>query len=281
MASSKPLKWSCSFSVFFFSFFFLALQVRGAAKTVPVVGNISKVDDAQLFHIYYGQSFKVIKNSIDGKSYLLMQLLGLLDSLKGITSDEVTSQCILKSLTSGNIQLVNRTDIQQLLQFSAHFISNVDAEQACNFAAFVPMDESTPLQVKANYICLSKSAANLKSRFKPVVAWVEYNQGIWSFAKEVYKLQYVTDAGGENVDGTITSNLYNVSDPEDMENFHAILCTVDVVIDQTYALKPAEYTLSTFLENMDIGDSSCFGFITNQSLWRYDKRMRDFASLDV
>ncbi|XP_010909165.1 uncharacterized protein [Elaeis guineensis] len=343
MASSKPLKWSYSFSVFFFSFSFVVLQVRGAAKTAPVVGNISKVDDAQLFHIYYGQSFKVIKNSIDGKSYLLMQnnsrmasrtkyctgriksfviplsnysvdttnfpvsffeLLGLLDSLKGITSDEVTSQCILKSLTSGNIQLVNRTDIQQLSQFSAHFISNVDAEQACNFAAFVPMDESTPLQraewikylatftnsearansvydaVKANYICLSKSAANLKSRFKPVVAWVEYNQGIWSFAKEDYKLQYVTDAGGENVDGTITNNLYNVSDPEDMENFHAILCTVDVVIDQTYALKPAEYTLSTFLENMDIGDSSCFGFITNQSLWRYDKRMRDSATLD-
>lgn len=36
--------------------------------------------------------------------------------------------------------------------------------------------------------------------------------------------QYVIDAGGESVDETITSNLYNVSDPEDLENFHAILC---------------------------------------------------------
>ncbi|KAK6934807.1 hypothetical protein RJ641_034962 [Dillenia turbinata] len=318
-------------------------DVVGASSSNGVnVGNISKVEDAVNFHMYYGQSFKVIKNAIDGKSYLLIQnnsrmatrtkyctsriksfviplsnysvqtesfpvsffeLLGLLGNLKGITSDAVASQCVLKLYQGGEIELIDKSETQQVQQFKAYFTGITDQVQACNFATFLPSSETNPLQraewikylgvfanvedtankvydaIKGNYMCLTKAAASRATSFKPIVAWLEYNNGIWSFTNENYKMKYVEDAGGENIDSSINKFTYDISVPDDVDELHAILCTVDVVIDETYTSDPASYNVSTFLQNLNVDDHSCFQFLTNQSLWRYDKRLQN-STLD-
>ncbi|XAR73613.1 hypothetical protein NMG60_11007641 [Bertholletia excelsa] len=341
------LTYCLYFEVLFFVgwAYILGPPLEGASAAAPTVkvGNTSKVEDAAYFHIYYGQTFKVIKNGFDGKSYLLIQnntrmasrtkyctsriksfviplsnysldadyfpvsffeLLGLLGSLKGITSEQVASPCVLELYNEGQIELVNKTDPQQLSQFAAHFIANMVQAQTCNFATFVPIAEDFPIQraewikylgvfanmevranqvydtIKENYLCLTKLAASKTASFKPTVAWIEYNDGGWSFTKETYKLQFVEDAGGVNVDDSINRITYNTSIPDDLEAFHAILCTTDVVIDGTYTSDPVNYTKSSFLHNIRVEDESCFAFLANQSLWRYDKRIQNNISLD-
>ncbi|KAK7290259.1 hypothetical protein RIF29_04550 [Crotalaria pallida] len=316
-------------------------EVHGATPAVNI-GNFSKVEDAVNFHIYYGQTFKVIKNAVDGQSYLLLQNnsriasrskyctsriksfvipltsysvdtdyfpvsflehLGLLERLKAITSDSVASPCVLKLYQGGQIELVNKSDHQKLAEFSAHFFTDTNLQPACNFATFVPFIEDTPLQraewikfvgafanvearanevyneVKENYLCLAKIAKS-RTSFKPTVAWMKYDNGVWSFTKEKYQLKYLEDAGGETVDASITKNTYNVTNPDDLEELHAILCTVEVVIDETLTSDPANYTLSTFIQNLNVEDRSCFSFLSNTSLWRYDKRIQSYAALD-
>lgn len=75
----------------------------------------------------------------------------MVGSLKGITSDSITSECVLKWYLSGVIEFVNKTDAQQLTQFQAHFLSTAEGQQACNFAAFLPTEEDTPLQVNPTF----------------------------------------------------------------------------------------------------------------------------------
>ncbi|KAJ6735241.1 hypothetical protein OIU79_002334 [Salix purpurea] len=182
-----------------------------------------------------------------------LELLGLLGSMKGITSD---SRITLSREQSGS-------------KFLGVF-ANLETRANKVYDA-----------IKENYLCLTKVAASKNGSFKPIVAWMQYyDSGIWSFTKETCKLKYVEDAGGENIDNSISKITYNTSNPDDSEELHAILCTVDVVIDETYTLDPAGYNQSSFLENIGVEDKSCFGFIANQSLWRYDKRVQNLTTLD-
>ncbi|KAK2652763.1 hypothetical protein Ddye_012619 [Dipteronia dyeriana] len=339
-SSSPP---NCFFAIaggwlklLFWGVWFWSCGGRAASTLKP--GEISKVEDAQNFHMYYGQTFKVVKNAMDGHSYLLIQnnsrmasrtkyctsriksfviplsnysvdtdlfpvsffeLLGLLSSMKGMTSESVASECVLKLYEGGEIDIINKSEPQQFSQFSAHFITQSDHPQACNFANFVPFSEETPLQraewikflgvfanvearanqvynaIKENYLCLNQVAVNKTNSFKPTVAWMEFYDGVWSFTHEELKLKYVEDAGGENVDNSINKMTYNISNADDLDQLHAILCTVDVVIDGTYTSEPLNYTQSTFLININVEDHSCFAFLTNQSLWRFDKRIQN------
>ncbi|KAM0067917.1 hypothetical protein Hdeb2414_s0002g00066991 [Helianthus debilis subsp. tardiflorus] len=317
-------------------------MVEGAAIKVDV-GNMSKLDDAAYFHLYYGNTFKVIKNDLDGKSYLLIQnnsrmaprtkyctpriksfvvpisnfsmdaryfpvsffeLLGLMPTMKGITSDKVASPCLLKLYNEGELQMLNNSEPQHFSQYAAHFIGHDDDQetQSCNYVTFFPRDEQAPLQraewikylgifandevraneiydaVKSNYMCLVNSVAS--KNLKPTVAWMEFNDGAWSFTDEAYKLKYIEDAGGENLDDSINKITYNTSSIEDLELLHAILCTVDVVIDGTLTTDPFGYNATLFLQNLNIDDKSCLGFLSSQSVWRHDKRLSTDLALD-
>lgn len=76
-----------------------------------------------------------------------MQLLGVVGNMKGMTSNTVASECVLKMVEGGEINVINASEPQQLTPFAAHFVTNLDLFQACNFANFAATGEDSPLQV--------------------------------------------------------------------------------------------------------------------------------------
>ncbi|KAI7724655.1 hypothetical protein M8C21_006389 [Ambrosia artemisiifolia] len=207
------------------------MVAEGAA--VQVTGNISKIEDASYFRIYYGKTFKVIKNDLDGKSYLLIQS----DSKMAIKTKYCTPR--IKSFV---IPLANFS--MDVSYFPVSFFERAEWIKYLGVFANVETRANEIYDVvKSNYQCLVKSAASKKIR--PIVAWMEFNDGVWTFTKDAYKLK-----------------------------------TVDVLIDGTLTQDPFDYNGTMFLQNLNIEDQSCLAFLSHESVWRHDKRLSTDMALD-
>ncbi|KAH9301888.1 hypothetical protein KI387_013471, partial [Taxus chinensis] len=230
-----------------------------------------------------------------------LELLGVLDNLKGVTSESTSSACLMKYIADGYVQQINQEDQEQILQFTAYLSSFSVAVPQCNYISFDPFGELKPLQraewikyvaalmdyearannvfkmVEENYLCLRALAMNAST--KPTVAWMAFDKDTWSFSNETYKLQYVLDAGGSNLEDWVYISTFNRSLPSEVESFHCILSRLDVVIDESYIAVPSDYTLSTFIENAHISEYDTFSFIANQSVWRYDKQIESSCTI--
>ncbi|XVE72013.1 hypothetical protein DITRI_Ditri11bG0004500 [Diplodiscus trichospermus] len=88
--------------------------------------------------------------------------------MKGMTSSSVASECVLKLLDGGEINMINKSEAQQLTQFAAHFVSDVNPPlQACNFANFAPTGEDSALQ-RAEWIKFLGAFTNSENRANQV-----------------------------------------------------------------------------------------------------------------
>ncbi|KAH7307388.1 hypothetical protein KP509_22G056700 [Ceratopteris richardii] len=136
-------------------------------------------------------------------------------------------------------------------------------------------------KIQSNYQCLNASSKGINIS-KPSVAWMTYSMasGIWTFSKESFKLQLISDAGGLNLDSYNMPSYFNMSIQSDVDVFHSVISSLDVVIDETHSTDPSEYTLDNVLASANITDSSNFSFLANKRLWRYDKRVGINNALD-
>lgn len=325
---------------------FLPFVESQPSESAPM-SNISTVEVAKGFNIYYGRYFKVVGNLINNSSYILFQntpnmtspnrcgrrlksfvtpftnysvdtfnvpvsfleLLGVLNNLKGVTSKLVSSPCLAKYIADGDVQQVNQTDPKQILQFTAYLTTSSVPDQKCNYISFDPFEEQIPLQraewikyvatfmnyearandvferVKKNYMCLSALAGNAST--KPTVAWITFDEDIWYFSGEAYKLQYVLDAGGSSLEESVYSSTFNMSLESQVESFHSILAKVDIVIDESdYGTETSNYTMQTFTQNAHITEYDTlptpipFPFIATANVWRYDKKIQGSCVID-
>eukprot|EP00271_Cylindrocystis_brebissonii_P015675 TRINITY_DN38642_c0_g1_i1.p1 TRINITY_DN38642_c0_g1~~TRINITY_DN38642_c0_g1_i1.p1 ORF type:complete len:538 (-),score=79.70 TRINITY_DN38642_c0_g1_i1:529-2079(-) len=152
--------------------------------------------------------------------------------------------------------------------------------------------------IAANYQCQNGSNT-FTAADAPVVAWINFayygnltaaledykTQGNWTVSLADYKTQLVADAGGMNLDTSIGGNVFTTSAARtvsfspsiDMEyrSFKALLKTIDIVIDETFAYDPPAYNMSTFLTlfNISDADSETFPFVANKRVWRFDRRI--------
>ncbi|XP_057829574.2 uncharacterized protein LOC131040636 [Cryptomeria japonica] len=238
-------------------------------------------------------------------SVAYFELLGILYKMKGVTTDYISSPCALKYIRQGKIKPINASDPAQSSSYEGVFTSlNPSSETTrCTNINFDSTFDPGPLKraewikyiatffncekratyvynkIKDNYNCLKKQASNATKK-KPNVAWLSYYQGIWSFSGATYKLQYILDAGGIALNPP--ESTFNMSKQKDVQLFHSYLERLEVLIDETYAPIPKDYTLNSFLNAALINSSqtASFAFLKHKALWRYDKRVGNTYGLD-
>jgi len=137
----------------------------------------------------------------------------------------------------------------------------------------------------------------------PRVAWIQKDS--WGSEYDIslahYKTQFVLDAGGSNVNKndiqnalpsvTVTNaasgdtlslkfSVYGGNQSSTAAAFVELLKNVDVVIDETYASVPKDYTFTTFLDNFFLDASSTLPFVANKKVFRIDGAVSATDDLD-
>eukprot|EP00270_Netrium_digitus_P000638 TRINITY_DN10718_c0_g1_i1.p1 TRINITY_DN10718_c0_g1~~TRINITY_DN10718_c0_g1_i1.p1 ORF type:complete len:440 (-),score=100.37 TRINITY_DN10718_c0_g1_i1:164-1483(-) len=246
------------------------------------------IKDAYDFTVTYKNYYKVVRNEFDNTSYVLyeectknpglttpanarvfeiplsnvatdtsvavtfLEFLGVMRSVSQVAMAYVSSPCAQKLLASGNIT------------------SFVDAPKNFMGPIISGMLSTNIPGASKQYITFSTSTdpGTLKR-----AEWIKYLALFFdqeSRASSVYN-SYVSDAGGANVDAT-SVNSYNMSVASNVSDFQAILQTLDVVIDETYAVELDSYSIDNFTSNAQLPSGYSAPFLDNQQLWRFDYR---------
>lgn len=238
-----------------------------------------------------------------------LELLGVVNLMKyaEVSTGYISSPCVQKLAASGAIKDLSDPFFGNATLYSieaAQVNAVIDADQTPNnFTNLVSFDASGdpgPLKraewikflalffnlearantvfasVQASYQCLNGS---VNATSKPVVAWLSYYLGAWTVSSSTYKLQLDSDAGALNVPAT-SIRLYNMSLAADVTAFKALLTTLDVVIDESYAADPTTYTLSNFTSSINLTSADSYKFLANSSVWREDRRTSAGGGLD-
>lgn len=175
------------------------------------------------------------------------------------------------------------------------------AEHIKFVAAFFNKEQLASQLFADQVTAYTRLAASYQSlAVQPVVAWIEYSAygKAFTLSQALYKLEYVRHAGGSNVDGdaamqligskmtktaaasgatyTLAEGDFNGTAAEQKAKaseafFNALRSlNVSVVVDETYAFRPSDYTISTFYAHYGLSASSDLRFVVEQMVLRVD-----------
>jgi iron complex transport system substrate-binding protein len=131
--------------------------------------------------------------------------------------------------------------------------------------------------IQSRYQCHSQMAISLG--VTKSVVWITYdpaspyndNTTTWTLSNSAYKQQFVQDAGG--ISPQLNQTVFYT-----LDQLHAVLKNIDIVIDETYYLYGD--TFPVFLSNVGLLPTSSFPFVKNNQVWREDRLQDANEGLD-